>query len=143
MPLHTAQLKAALRFSGTPTRSATELFSLIRSREPDTDANESQPRRLRVPWEGGEAEQLFNHRVEMTEAIATPAPPVPMHKSGVRRPVDPPAHLYEDTDFAEFSENGGPVQEPELVSDPLTAGIQNHQTGLDQGPRQTSRNIPV
>ena len=78
----------------------------------------------------------------MTDAIATPAPPVLTHESGVRRPVDSPAHLYEDKDFAEFSQNRGPVQEPELVSDPLTAPVQNHQTGFDQGSRQTSRNIP-
>ncbi|CAG7558842.1 unnamed protein product [Fusarium equiseti] len=93
-------------------------------------------------WEGDETEQLFNHRVEMTDGIAPPAQPVPVHESGVRRPVDPPAHLYEDTDFPEFSQNGGPVQEPEPVSDSLTAPVQNHQTGFEQGSKQTSRNFP-
>ncbi|KAJ4014615.1 hypothetical protein NW752_007386 [Fusarium irregulare] len=93
-------------------------------------------------WEGDEAEQLFNHRVEMTDSTATPAQPVPVHESVVRQPANPPANLYEGTDFADFSPNGGPVEEPELVSDPLTAPVQNHETGFEQGPRQPSRNIP-
>ncbi|KAH7473751.1 hypothetical protein FOMA001_g11902 [Fusarium oxysporum f. sp. matthiolae] len=78
-------------------------------------------------WEGIETEQLFSHRVEMTDGVAPPAQPVPVHGSGIRRPVDPPLHLYENTDFPEFSQNGAPVQEPELVSDPLSAPVQNYQ----------------
>jgi len=76
----------------------------------------------------------------MTDGIAPPAQPVPVDGSRVRRLVDPPFHLYEDTDFPEFTQNGASVQE--LVSDPLSAPVQNHQTGFEQGSTQTSRNFP-
>ncbi|WZH39182.1 amino acid permease-domain-containing protein [Fusarium acuminatum] len=85
-------------------------------------------------WEGTETEQLFSHRTEMTNGIVPPAQPVPVHGSGIRRrPVDPPPHLYEGTDFPEFSQNGAPVQEPEPVSDLLYAPVHNHHNGSEQG----------
>ena len=88
-------------------------------------------------WEGTEMEQLFHHGVEMTDGVVPPAQPVPVHGSGIRRPVDPSLDLYADTDFPEFSQNGAPVQEPELVSNPLSAPVQN---GSEQGLTQASRN---
>ncbi|KAJ4203396.1 hypothetical protein NW767_005514 [Fusarium falciforme] len=91
-------------------------------------------------WEGIETEQLFSHGAEMTDGVVAPAQPVPVHGSGIRRPVDSPLDLYEDTDFPEFSQNGAPVQEPELVSDPLSPPVQNHQNGSEQGLTQAYRN---
>ncbi|KAJ4327663.1 hypothetical protein N0V84_001913 [Fusarium piperis] len=78
-------------------------------------------------WGGIEMEQPFSCGVEMTDGVVPPAQPV--HGSGIQRPVDPPLDLYEGTDFPDFSQNGAPVQEPELVSDPLSAPVQNHPTG--------------
>lgn len=91
-------------------------------------------------WEGIETEQLFSHGAEMTDGVVPSAQPVPVHGSGIRRPVDPPLDLYEDTDFPEFSQNGAPVQEPELVSDPLSPPVQNHHNGSEQGLTQAYRN---
>lgn len=88
-------------------------------------------------WEGTEMKQLFRHGAEMTDGVVPPAQPVPVHGSGIRRPVDPSLDLYADTDFPEFSQNGAPVQEPELVSNPLSAPVQN---GSEQGLTQASRN---
>ncbi|KAF4452288.1 high-affinity methionine permease [Fusarium albosuccineum] len=91
-------------------------------------------------WEGIETEQLFSHGAEMTDGIVPPAQPVPVHGREIRRPVDPPPDLYEDTDFPEFSQNGAPVQEPGLSSDPLSALVQNHQNGSEQGLTRASGN---
>ncbi|RGP78883.1 high-affinity methionine permease [Fusarium longipes] len=87
-------------------------------------------------WEGIETEQLFSHRVEMTDDVALPTPPVPVNGNGTRRPVDPPLHLYEDTDFPEFSQNGGPVQEPDVVSEHRQQNRSGQ--GLTQVHRTTS-----
>ncbi|KAH7173288.1 amino acid permease-domain-containing protein [Fusarium flagelliforme] len=84
-------------------------------------------------WEGIETEQLFCHRVEMTDDVAPPAQPVAAqvhgNSNGFQGPADPPANLYENTDFPEFSQNGGPVQEHETLSDPLSCPVQNRQNG--------------
>lgn len=91
-------------------------------------------------WEGIETEQLFSHGAGITDGVVSPTQPVPVQGSGMRRPVDPPPDLYEDTDFPEFSQNGAPVQEPEVVSDPLSNPVHNHQDGSEQGLTEASRN---
>ncbi|RSL66847.1 hypothetical protein CEP53_003217 [Fusarium sp. AF-6] len=82
-------------------------------------------------WEGTEMEKLFSHGTEMRDGVVRPTQPMPAHGSGIQRPVDPPVDPYEGTDFAGFTHNGAPVQEPELVPDPLSP-TQNSQNVSEQ-----------
>ncbi|KAI8720118.1 hypothetical protein NCS52_00456500 [Fusarium sp. LHS14.1] len=91
-------------------------------------------------WEGIETEQMCCHEAEMIDGVVPLAQPVPVNGSGIRRPADPPIDLYEDMDFPEFSQNGAPVQEPEPMSHPLSAPVQSHENGSEQGLTEASRN---
>ncbi|RSL89285.1 hypothetical protein CEP51_001288 [Fusarium floridanum] len=89
-------------------------------------------------WEGEEMENLFRQGVERANCVVPTAQPVPVpvQGTGARRPVD----MYADTDFADFSENVAPVQEPEMVPDPPPAPVQSHENGSEQGLIGASRN---
>ncbi|KAF0638008.1 hypothetical protein FPSE5266_10875 [Fusarium pseudograminearum] len=80
-------------------------------------------------WEGIETDQMFSHTADMTTVIVNPTHPMPAHEIEKRQPVDPPVDLYEDTDFAEYSQSRAPVREPETVND----SVQDHRNRAEQG----------